>query len=105
MDVFSFLSAWHWSEELAVLFGLFYVMLAARENIWCWFWGILSCALWAYATYALYELYIDAILQLFYVVMGFYGWYNWMQGQGENNSLPITTLSGKKHLFSQMHHI
>ncbi|MEL6922831.1 MAG: nicotinamide riboside transporter PnuC, partial [Bacteroidota bacterium] len=89
-------------EVLTVLFGLIYVVLAARENIWCWFWGILSSGLWAYVTWFQFNLLADALLNLFYVVMGFIGVYQWQFGggtQSDNNTLPITTLSLNKHLW------
>ena len=88
--------ALHWSEVGAVVFGLIYIILAARENIWCWFWGILSCSLWAWATWRLYDLYADAILNLFYVVMGFVGWYQW---QNKGNTKEQTTIQVKSWPF------
>ena len=73
----------HWVEWVATITALIYVFLAARENIWCWFWGILSCSLWAYASFVFYTLYFDAFLQVFYVLMGFIGIYQWKFGGKE----------------------
>ena len=88
----------HWSESGAVIFGIIYVVLAARENVWCWFWGVLSCSLWTWATFYLYDLYIDALLQIFYVFVSFFGIYQWQKGDKGNKELKISTLSANKHL-------
>lgn len=90
----------HWTESLAVIFGLFYIVLAIRENIWCWFWGILSCGLWAWATYNLYGYYVDAILNVFYVVMGFIGIYQWSFVNKEKDRLHVTQMSVNQHVIA-----
>lgn len=89
----------HWTEGFAVLFGIFYIVLAARENAWCWFWGIISCALWAWAAYALYALYIDAMLQVFYVGISFAGIWQWRYGSRERNTLKINRLPLQTHVW------
>ena len=66
-----------WVEVVAVLASGTYVVLAAKENIWCWFFGIIGAAMWAYAAYAFFGLYIDALLQLYYVGISIYGWQQW----------------------------
>jgi nicotinamide mononucleotide transporter len=68
-------------DWVVTITALIYVVLSARNNPLCWIFGIISCALWAYASYAYYDLYADALLQVFYVVMGFLGLYNWQQGR------------------------
>lgn len=89
----------HWTEIGAVVFGLVYIVLAIKENVWCWFWGILSCGLWAWATYNLNDLYIDAVLNVFYVVMGFVGIYQWKFGSTEKKQLHVTQLSANQHIM------
>ncbi|MFT6360187.1 MAG: nicotinamide mononucleotide transporter, partial [Saprospiraceae bacterium] len=32
-----------WIEWTILVTSIFYIVLAARENIWCWFFGIISC--------------------------------------------------------------
>lgn len=88
----------HWSETGAVIFGIIYVVLAAKENVWCWFFGIVSCSLWAWATYEIYDLYIDALLQVFYVIVSFLGIYQWLQGSQNKRELKISTLPLKHHV-------
>lgn len=87
-----------WIDWATTSTALIYVFLAARENVWCWFWGIVSCSLWAYASYQLYDLYLDALLQLFYVIMSIVGLYQWTRGGSGSQPKPITTLPWRKHL-------
>jgi nicotinamide mononucleotide transporter len=87
-------------ELISVITAIIYVILVAQKNIWCWFFGIISAILWTYAAYAYYQLYIDSALQVYYVVMGFYGWYMWKYGyEKEGVELPMTQLSTQNHLY------
>lgn len=93
------IAAQHISEWMAVAGAILYLLLAARGNPWCWFWGIISCAFWAYAAFALYDLYIDGALQLFYVAISFVGIYEWKFGGREHKELPISRLGLRQHLW------
>jgi nicotinamide mononucleotide transporter len=86
-----------WVDWTATITALLYVILAARQNNWCWFWGIVSCSLWAYASFAFYQLYLDALLQVFYVVMSIVGWYQWKKGGKGQSERPINQLSMTQH--------
>jgi nicotinamide mononucleotide transporter len=87
-----------WLDWTITVTALVYVYLAARENLWCWVWGIVSCSLWAYADFAKYNLWVDGILQLFYVGMGIMGLYAWRYGGKEYKKLQIRSLPLKSHL-------
>jgi len=87
-----------WKDWTVTITALVYVVLAARENAWCWPFGIVSCGLWAYASFADYSLYLDALLQLFYVGMGFWGWYWWKAGKTSGAQAPILRWSFRQHL-------
>ncbi len=86
-----------WIDWAATLTALLYVILAARVNIWGWVWGIISCSLWAYASFVFYELWLDGLLQLFYVAMGVVGIYQWRYGGREGSAMPIQTLRPAQH--------
>lgn len=92
-------AALSWVDWVVAITALIYVVLAAREQVWCWFWGIISCSLWAYASFAFYDLYLDALLQLFYVAMGFIGLYQWKYGGQAGQGLPVSRLSARQHLY------
>ena len=86
-------------DWVVTLTALVYVILSARNNPWCWPFGIISCALWAYASFFQYDLYLDALLQIFYVVMGFIGLHQWLRGGADGGVLPITHMKLKEHLW------
>ena len=88
-----------WVDWVVTLTALLYVVLAARENIWCWFWGIISCSLWAYASFAFYNLWLDALLQLFYVTMSFVGIYQWKFGGQAKKVLSVSRMTLAEHLW------
>ena len=86
-------------EWSATLIGIVYILLAAANRPSCWIFGMVSCALWAYASYAYYLLYLDAILQVFYVAISVWGLYQWMRGTAEQTPLPIRELGSVQHLI------
>lgn len=63
-------------EVLAVALALVYLLLAIRENRWCWPAGIGSALLYLVVFYGA-GLYMQAALQVFYAAMGVYGWWAW----------------------------
>jgi nicotinamide mononucleotide transporter len=71
---------------------LLYIYFAAKNNPICWPWGIISSALWAYASWFQLHLLSDSILQVIYVILGFWGWYRWHYNK-LNQTRPISNLS------------
>ena len=63
-------------EWFAVLSSIIYVILAARQSILCWLFAFIGSALFVYLCYV-GNLYIESILQLFYVAMAIVGWLSW----------------------------
>lgn len=88
-----------WIDWSATLLALVYVILAARQRAIAWIFGIVSCSLWAYASFFFYQLYLDALLQLFYVGMGFWGWFSWRKNMTSGGNLSIATLPWQQHLW------
>ena len=86
---------WSLIEVLAVIFSLIYVILAAKENIWCWTAAAISVLLYIYICYTA-KLFPETALQVFYFIMAMYGYYNWNKYDA---SLRINEWSAKKHLF------
>jgi len=70
-------------EIIAVVFGLAYVILAARKNIWCWLMGIISSIASIYLFVEYSKLYSEAILYIYYVVTGIIGWVNWKNAESD----------------------
>ena len=69
-------------EILAVLLAILYLLLAVKQNIFCWPAGILSSFLYLFIMYSA-GLYMEAYLQIFYIFMGVYGWSQWKSKQPE----------------------
>jgi nicotinamide mononucleotide transporter len=79
-------------EPLAVLTGIACVALTVRERVSNWPFGIVSSALFL-VLFLSAGLYADSMLQVAYVVFGFYGWWHWLTGGPHGDDLPVTTAS------------
>ena len=66
-------------EQIAVAFGLANIYLTVRQNIWCWPVGVVMVSLYIYIFFGA-KLYSDAGLNVFFLAMQFYGWYQWTRG-------------------------
>ena len=85
---------WSVIESLAVLFSLLYVILAAKENIWCWAAALISVSLYIYICYTA-KLYPETGLQIFYLIMAIIGYFTWNKKSKEK----IKEWSEFKHLI------
>ena len=83
-------------EHVAVAFGLANVYLTVRQNIWCWPVGVVMVSLYIYIFYGA-KLYSDTALQVFFLVMQFYGWYQWTRGpvRHARSLVPVTRLRAR----------
>ena len=86
---------WSGIECVAVFFSILYVILAAKENIFCWWAAAISVTLYIYICFFA-QLYPETGLQVFYLCMAFYGYYNWNK---KEQSLQIIEWSISNHLF------
>lgn len=84
-------------ETIAIIFSLLYVILAAKEHISCWTAAIVSVSLYIYICYEA-RLYSETGLQIFYLFMAFYGWWNWSK-KSNSPVLNITEWGLTKHLL------
>lgn len=75
-------------EALGAFFGILYVILAIRENPLCWPIGILNAGIYIYV-FLQSRLYADSMLQVVYVILSAYGWYQWKYGGSNKTVLPI----------------
>jgi len=89
----------HWAELWAVITGVAYIFLAARENIWCWLFGIISSVLSIYVFF-LSKLYAESFLYSYYVLAGFYGWYNWNRQAADSELSGIRLWNWKNHVIA-----
>jgi len=75
-------------ETLAVVMAVAYLLLAIRQNIWCWFCAGISTAIYVWLTYVA-KLYMDTALQVFYFAMAVYGWYVWTSGRHDGQEKAV----------------
>ena len=64
-------------EIVAVIFGVLYTVLMAQNKISCWIFGIIGSLLSVYLFVEYAKLYAEAVLYVFYVFAGIYGWIEW----------------------------
>ena len=76
-------------EVIASLLGLVSVGLTVRQNVLCWPIGIVMVALFT-IVFARERLYADAGLQVVFLVLQVYGWYEWLHGGKGASELPVT---------------
>lgn len=83
-------------EIIAVLTAVGYLVLAIRQNIWCWLCAGISTSIYVYLLFAA-RLYMESCLNVFYFAMAVYGWIVWTRGKG-GEELPVT-------VWPLMHHV
>ena len=88
-----------WWEILAVVMAVVYLVLAIRQNIWCWAAAAVSTLLYLFIMYQA-RLYMESVLQVFYLVMAAYGWHQWRRGGPDGNELKVSTWPLRYHLFA-----
>jgi nicotinamide mononucleotide transporter len=81
-------------EWTAAIITAISVYLAARENIWNWPTAIVSVAMYV-VVYVRAGLYSDAGLQLFFLVISVYGWYEWLYGGAGHTQLHVSRASSR----------
>ena len=83
-------------EAIAVVAAVAYLLLAIRQNIWCWLGAGISTAIYVYLFFAA-KLYMESALNLFYFVMAIYGWSVWYFGRSGDEELPVSVWARRVH--------
>jgi nicotinamide mononucleotide transporter len=84
-------------ELVAVAFGLVSVYLSAREHIVSWPTAIVNVAIF-FVLFWKAKLYADAVLQLVYLALSLYGWYEWLYGGAQHSRLQVSRTSRRQWL-------
>lgn len=95
-QLLSQLSAQSWAESVAVVLALAYVWLAARQNIWCWPAALVSTGIYVWLFHEI-SLPFHIVLNLYYMLMAVYGWYQWRRCQEQHSPMqqwPVSTHIG-----------
>lgn len=84
-------------EIAAFAFGLANVTLVVLRSIWNYPFGIVMVALYA-LIFAQAKLYSDALLQIFFLLVQLYGWWNWARAKAESGEVTVLMLSWRSRL-------
>ena len=95
--IFDFLQV-NWFEIVAAILAIAYLILAMLQDIRCWVAWIISSLMYFFVMYSA-NLYMEALLQIFYIFIGLYGLYQWRFKADVKDALKITTWSVKNHLI------
>jgi nicotinamide mononucleotide transporter len=82
-------------EWFAVALAIAYLLLAIRQNAWCWAFAILSSALYM-VLFARAGLVMQSLLQVFFVGMAVYGWRQW-RGTAQSAPRPVRRWPWSRH--------
>lgn len=95
MSTFAVMSPW---EILAVIFGISYILLAAKESLWTWLFAFLSTLIY---TILFWEgaLVSSSLLNFYYMIMAVYGFILWRSGGEKGEELEISRWSLKKNVM------
>lgn len=63
-------------EVLAVFLSIVYLILAIKQNLWCWGAAFFSTLIYSILFFDA-SLLMDSFLNIFYLIMAIYGWYSW----------------------------
>ena len=75
-------------ELLGAILGIAYIFFSIKQSILTWPVGLLTSVLYVWVFFVS-KLYADMGLQVYYVVISIYGWYEWLRGNQSNHSEPI----------------
>ena len=86
-------------EGVGAALAIAYLLLALKQNKLCWFAWIVSSILYLYVMYQA-GLYMESLLQVFYLCMGFYGLSQWSKTINNNQNTYVDLWSIGNHIFA-----
>jgi len=86
-------------EAAAVGLGITYLLLAMRESLWCWYAAFASTAIFLVIFWRV-SLLMESALQVYYLGMAIYGWWQWQHGSGKDHTLQISRWGTRQHLWA-----
>jgi nicotinamide mononucleotide transporter len=86
-------------EVIAVVLALAYLLLAMKEQISCWYAAFISTAIYLYLFWDV-SLLMESALQVFYLIMAVYGWWQWHHHKNSEDDLEIHCWSARTHLIT-----
>jgi len=93
LGLFAMTSPW---ELVAVVLALAYLLLAVKKSLWCWVAALVSSAIYVVLTLDR-RLYMQVPLNLYYVAMALYGYWEWRRGRNGAGDVVVTRWSLSRH--------
>lgn len=84
-------------EWIGSVSGVLCVWWVVKEKIANWPIGIVNCIAWLILLW-INAIYLNAILQLVYIVISVYGWWHWLWGGESRDSLPVRFATSAERL-------
>ncbi len=81
-------------EIIAVLLGIANILLIIRRSVWNYPFAIAMVTLYFFI-FRDAKLYSDAGLQIFFLVVNLYGWWNWLRNKSQAGEIIVERLSAK----------
>jgi nicotinamide mononucleotide transporter len=86
-------------ELVAVALAIAYLVLAVREHIACWYAAFISTAIYLVIFFDV-RLYMESALQIYYLGMAIFGWYQWRAPRAGAPGLQVTTWPLRRHILA-----
>lgn len=82
-----------WLEATGAILVIVNIALIVRRSLWNFPFGIAASAIY-FVVMGRVGLYSGALLQLLFIAVQLYGWWNWRRFIGGGNELPVATMGG-----------
>ena len=86
-------------EAVAVILALAYLVLAVRRSLWCWLCAFISTAIYIVLMIKT-GLVMDTLLQVYYLIMAVYGYFEWVKGRQLSGELEVISWSWREHVLA-----
>ena len=87
----------HW-EYIAVALSMAYLLLAIKENLWCWPAAFFSTLIYT-IMYWNGALLMESVLNFYYMYMAVFGWVVWRKGKANQAQRLITSWPIHRHII------
>ncbi len=86
-----------------MILAIAYLLLAVKENVLCWFFAFISTAIYTVLFWDV-SLLMDSALNVYYMAMAVFGWYQWTHGgpsgADESHTLAVRAMSRRQHILT-----
>ena len=84
-------------ETLAVILAIAYLALALKESRLCWYCAFFSTAIYVWI-FGDVSLYMESALNIYYMAMAVYGWYQWGYGGDNKDGVAVCRWTIGQHV-------